>query len=1038
VRYSPLLERQPNAINEDARRLARLKHTIERAAHVLPSQGPISVFVHHNTLHAFEDLNFHDALKRGAATYGCEPYLSEDRYLEEFARGRMLPDDVAAVLLEDLDDRADGMIGPLGTRFYLRLAMLQFPLRLGSDAELHWLIAEANALTQFRSDAPPPTCDQMVDRTRHWIMRDFRDVNNASDRHARDIVEALFSEFDKSSIEHWSTTKWEAFTLHLLWRVCYDGIRTVKRSSATAVLPVRHRDLLLLATGRDADLLVHELLIRFCAAFLDQGLAPWGLPNRDEGFFRAFSEMYRSGRPLERWLRFLPAELARIERAGVSPLQCIDESVRLLGIAEPEQQEFIAQSLLVLRGWAGMLWQMETNAEWTVRPAPHGTLVEYLAIRLILDRLAARHLSSEFLNDPSDLIELRTRLGEQWSPREESTVYQRAFLVFQLSQVLGWDPEVLSRLTAPQWSKLVEEIEAFSDVDRRRVLHGAYERRYRNQTLDALTIGAQLQRPSLDKPAFQVICCLDEREESFRRHLEEVAPECETLSLAGFFGVAMYYRGAGDAHYKPLCPVIVKPQHFVEEEVVYSLAESHRRRALTRQVLGKATHWLHIHSRSVVAGMFTAILGSMATAPLVARVLFPRVTARLRRAFGSVVQPPPVTRLVLERTKNPPGPEAGHVGYLVEEMSGIVERMLRDAGLVTRFGRLVIMMGHGSSSLNNPHEPAHDCGACGGARGGPNARAFAEMANDPRIRRRLAAQGIRLPEDTYFIGAYHNTCDDSVRYFDLDFMPPSHRKDFEMVKERIDEARRRNAHERCRRFDSAELSLSPDAALRHVEGRAEDLSQVRPEYGHATNAVVFVGRRSRTRGLFLDRRNFLTSYEPTLDDDNCTVLTRILQAAIPVCAGISLEYYFSVVDPTGYGCGTKLPHNVTSLLGVMNGAASDLRPGLPWQMVEIHEPVRCLFVIETAPKALCRVFDRHPALGQLCHNEWIQLATLDPDSPTIHVYQKGRFERYVPETTTLPVVTSSVDWYRGWRDHLGYAIVQTSTPAARSEDQGAA
>ena len=70
---------------------------------------------------------------------------------------------------------------------------------------------------------------------------------------------------------------------------------------------------------------------------------------------------------------------------------------------------------------------------------------------------------------------------------------------------------------------------------------------------------------------------------------------------------------------------------------------------------------------------------------------------------------------------------------------------------------------------------------------------------------------------------------------------------------------------------------------------------------------------------------------------------------MPVCAGISLEYYFSYVDNEGYGCGTKLPHNITGLIGVMNGHASDLRTGLPLQMVEVHEPVRILFVIETTP-----------------------------------------------------------------------------------------
>ena len=61
-------------------------------------------------------------------------------------------------------------------------------------------------------------------------------------------------------------------------------------------------------------------------------------------------------------------------------------------------------------------------------------------------------------------------------------------------------------------------------------------------------------------------------------------------------------------------------------------------------------------------------------------------------------------------------------------------------------------------------------------------------------------------------------------------------------------------------------------------------------------------------GLFLDRRAFLNSYDPTQDDENSTSLTRLLQAAVPVCGGINLEYYFSYVDNPGFGCGTQLPH----------------------------------------------------------------------------------------------------------------------------------
>ena len=71
-----------------------------------------------------------------------------------------------------------------------------------------------------------------------------------------------------------------------------------------------------------------------------------------------------------------------------------------------------------------------------------------------------------------------------------------------------------------------------------------------------------------------------------------------------------------------------------------------------------------------------------------------------------------------------------------------MRRVLEDIGIADRLSPLVLVVGHGSISLNNPHESAHDCGACGGGRGGPNARAFAQMANDPRVRALLAAEGL--------------------------------------------------------------------------------------------------------------------------------------------------------------------------------------------------------------------------------------------------------------------------------------------------------
>ncbi|MGD9721248.1 MAG: DUF2309 domain-containing protein [Pirellulales bacterium] len=1001
--------------------MLHLAHSIEHLAHLLPSQAPIRVFVHHNTLHAFEELPFHAAVRQGTETFGCHAYLPEERYRQKLARGRILPQDLAAELIDSYGDDADQLIGFLGTRYQLRLAMLEHPLRLGTDAELRWLIAETDALKKFRREASIAVRDQMIEGTRRWIMRDLRHQRSGAGS-KQNSAALLLERYGAGTIEQWDNPRWEAFTLHLLWLVCREGVHGVAPHAPTQRPSPRPRELLLQVTGTDTDKLVNDELIRFCGAFVDQGIARWALPRRAQGFLRSWIDLYSDSRPVDGWLRELPAELSRIERFDLGPLAIIDESLERMGVTEGQREEYLSQSLLALRGWAGMIWQLETNAEWAVHPAPSGTLVEYLAARLVLERLAVTHTARQAVYE-GDLQNLRPWLQRQVAHSPRVSVERRAFAVFQLAQLLGWKPEELHRQSRNEWALLVREIETFSASERRRVYHEAYERRYRIQILDALVAHRPAPPADADKPLFQVVCCIDEREESFRRHLEEAEPHCETFGVAGFFGVAMYYRGVADAHYVPLCPVVIKPKHYVQEEVVYSFAQSHRRRAETRRAIGKTRRWLHVGSRSISGGAVTALFGSLAGIPLVAGVLFPRLTGRIRRLFARLVQPPPITRQLIERHEAEPGPQNGHLGYSVDEMVLIAERVLRDIGLTKQFARLVVIMGHGSSSLNNPHESAHDCGACGGGRGGPNARALAGMLNDPRVRERLQAKGLEIPRDTIVVGAYHNTCDDNVEYYDLDRLPSSHHDEFEAAQRVIDVARRRNAHERCRRFESAPLDLSDEAALRHVQARAEDLSQVRPEYGHATNAVCFVGRRTRTKGLYFDRRAFLNSYDPTQDDAQHHVLERILQAVIPVCAGINLEYYFCYVDPTGYGCGTKLPHNITGLLGVMDGAASDLRPGLPWQMVEIHEPVRILFVIETTPAAIDEVLTRNEALNRLVRNEWVQLATIDPSGPRIQWFRRGRFEPYQTEHAALPIVASSLDWYRGWRDHLGCAAI---------------
>ncbi len=221
--------------------------------------------------------------------------------------------------------------------------------------------------------------------------------------------------------------------------MCRDGVQDIETFAPASLAALRHRDYLLEATGEDSDALVHDVLIRFCAAFTDQGLAHWHLPHREEGFYRSFEALYRgSGGPPDVWLQGLPAELDRLDAAGMSPLDSILESLELLGVVEDEWDDFIPATLLALRGWAGMIYQMEVRGDRVALSAPAQSLVEFLAVRLILERLALAHVAGEAMQFEGSLSWLRAAIRAERGEQHGLGTEQRAFLVFQLAQVLGW------------------------------------------------------------------------------------------------------------------------------------------------------------------------------------------------------------------------------------------------------------------------------------------------------------------------------------------------------------------------------------------------------------------------------------------------------------------------------------------------------------------------------------------------------------------------------------------------------------------------
>ena len=504
----------------------KLRHAIDHAAHLLPAQGPITVFIHHNTLHAFEHLPFHEALRVGARVFGNEPYLPENQYRQALVNGRIRSSELSQVLRDDLGAGAEEPIAGLATRFSLRFAMLQYPVWSGTSAEMNWLIEESDSLRRLRPEASAANRLRLTAETRRWVMRDLRGNRDDSDSLSVDSdatvpswLPQLLQRFSRSSIEEWSEEKWDAFTLESLWNICLDGLRHAPPAERPPV-PMRHRDLLLAIANVDSDMMVNDLLVRFCAAFLDQGFSQWSLPERQRGFYQSFLALFsqRLGPP-QRWMRGLSAELGRIMERRTTPMELIHESLQALGVAEAEWDEYLAATLLSLRGWGGMIRQVEVRSDSVAYPIPQESLIEFVAIRLLLDRWAIAYVAKESLGYRGSLDALRAELRRQLPTPCAADVQQRAFLIFMLAQVLGWTPNQLFALTRDQWNALIREVEAFPDVQRRRIFQLAYEHRFRVATLDAIALRSGEVSPMKEVPRFQLITCIDEREEIGRAHV---------------------------------------------------------------------------------------------------------------------------------------------------------------------------------------------------------------------------------------------------------------------------------------------------------------------------------------------------------------------------------------------------------------------------------------------------------------------------------------------------------------------------------------
>ena len=322
-------------------------------------------------------------------------------------------------------------------------------------------------------------------------------------------------------------------------------------------------------------------------------------------------------------------------------------------------------------------------------------------------------------------------------------------------------------------------------------------------------------------------------------------------------------------------------------------------------------------------------------------------------------------------------------GFTADQRIAMAEAVLKAMSMRPPFARLVLLAGHGSTTVNNPHASGLDCGACGGHTGEANARVAAAILNDPGVRAALSARGLPVPDDCWFLGALHDTTTDTVTIFDPDDVPAGLHADLKALEDMLLRAGRLARRER-----SALLGIEPEASADEaIPARSRDWSEVRPEWGLAGNAAFIAAPRRFTRGLDFAGRSFLHSYEHAADE-GYGVLELIMSAPMVVASWINLQYYGSTVNNAVFGSGNKVLHNVVGQLGVLEGNAGDLRVGLPWQSVSdgrrlVHEPLRLNVVIRAPEAAMDAVMEKNASVRDLVANGWVALHALSDDGRTV-------------------------------------------------------
>lgn len=686
-------------------------------------------------------------------------------------------------------------------------------------------------------------------------------------------------------------------------------------------------------------------IIKWCKLYFDDAQSGWTMPNRERGLFSAWKRLVKHDPALTKSQRL------RLKNLPSHPEALIKVVLSKLQINEEQTQTYLENHLLSLPGWAGMiLWEEENNTH------VDSLLLSYLAIRLGME----------------------WSLVEPYLPVSQPDTRSSIQIEDCILSWLRWGGISLkewSMLNSYEQKQYIMFARQFNQRECRKLWLEAWEATYNNQ-MKEMIVPQQLEQQQNEHTQVQMAFCIDVRSEPFRRQIEHAGP-FETIGIAGFFGLPIEKCELGNHHSHPSLPIMNQPLHKIKE---YTLKREPTAFQQRKHTLESVTYTFKKMKQNALPSLLLPELsGPWLTLQMFSRSFMPKHAGHLMRKFyARWLHKPDDTTLTLNHKHH--YEDGLPVGFTEEEKVTYTRDALLLMDLTSNFAPLVVFCGHGSHSANNPYAAALDCGACGGAASGFNAKVLAQLCNLPEVRYGLAQEGIVIPESTVFTAAEHMTSVDDLHWIYVPELNEAAQSSFEMIKAAMP-AISYSANKK-RLATLPHNTSSRKHPVSEVHNLTNDWSEVRPEWGLAKNAAFVIGQRELTKNSDLQGRVFLHNYDWQHDKDG-NILATIISGPATVAQWINLQYYASTVAPHYYGSGSKATQTVTSGIGVMQGNASDLMTGLPWQSVMssdnkmYHSPIRLLVVVQAPQQMVAQILEENQAFQQKVKNGWIRLASVD-------------------------------------------------------------